>query len=167
MKIHDAVEKSIIDNLGFKELELTPAQKLQLRNASAAACAIVMQHVANNNQPLALFVDRMCEALDIDSTWLRQPSKRGDVSHFRAAIQWLLRRGIDWGLRPIPSLAEISCATRYMDPRHRDRHSAVFQNVERAEVHARTQQLVRVLLDYCDANGIKTHPRPDWAKEAA
>ena len=162
MTIEEAVRDSIMANLGMTDKHLTQAQRMQLRNASADACRLVTQHLARENDPLLDLTDKLCDALGVDLLWVRQPGKRGSVSKYRAAIQWVLRNGVV--LPDRPTLNEIGAVTAFTVPFSDDKHSTVLSGVKRTKTDVEIQALVTRLLDYCDANGIKTHPRPDWAK---
>lgn len=165
MNIEQAVMRSLVKNLALKERKLNEGQIERLKAASAEACRIVTAHMARDNDPLLDFVDQMCGVLGVDSLWLRQPTKRGKVPKYRAAVQWVMRCGVVWPRRP--TLNEIGAVTAFTVPFSDDKHSTVLSGIKRVSMDTETQEMARRLLDHCEANGIKTHPRPDWAKEAA
>jgi hypothetical protein len=74
----------------------------------------------------------------------------------RRAIAWMMRRGIAFPYTP--SLPEIAAAMGFGS------HSSVLEGIREAQHHG---DLVARMYKHCEQFGLRTHPRPDWAKEAA
>ncbi len=74
----------------------------------------------------------------------------------RRAIAWMLYEGIEYEVKPsLPDLAVLLG----MSPTG---HATLVGQKKRAELHA---ELAARMYDECDRLGIKTNPRPDWARK--
>jgi hypothetical protein len=97
-------------------------------------------------------VDLCANAVGFD---VNKSGKCSNVPEMRA-IAWMLRRGIAFPYTP--SLSEIAAAMGYRT------HTVVIDWVREAQHHG---DLVARMYKHCEQFGLRTHPRPDWAKEAA
>lgn len=95
-------------------------------------------------------VDVCCMALGIQRAMLYHRSSAPMAS----AVAWMLRRGFPFPVPP--SLPEIADAMGYLS--HTSALSAIRDGAKNAEHVAR-------IYDYLDAQGIRTNPRPDWARK--
>jgi hypothetical protein len=162
-RIEHFVRDAIIKGLGLKSL--TPEQYERVTDTSAAAYRAVIERLALQNSPMHLMAVQFCEVVGVDPLWVRTCRRQGTASAYRTAIQWMLYKAIVWPVKP--SLNEVADATATTKPFGHTAHHMVSFGLKRIEHHAAAQQIAIRLLNYCDANGIATHPRPAWAKEAA
>jgi hypothetical protein len=92
----------------------------------------------------------------VDEDIFRTSSHAPRAVAARAAIAWVLRHGVKYETVPSwPMFARVVGSVN---------HSTLIAASYRSQD---CPHLVSKLFAYCDAHGIATNPRPDWAKEAA
>jgi hypothetical protein len=117
-----------------------------------AQSQIRLQTVGDVPGMFALFVG----IAGVDCDVFRTKSRAAELVAARCAISWVLRHGVKY--RVLPSWPDLAIAVGA--PGHATLITASYRAMD-------TPNLIRKMLDACDAHGIATHPRPDWAKEAA
>jgi hypothetical protein len=100
----------------------------------------------------------MCAVADVPVTVFNDHSRARNLVAARSALAWMLHEGVAFEIPP--SFPEMCVWFGMLSTRHTTLVSAK----RRAELAA---HLVTAMYDECDRLGIRTNPRPDWAKEAA
>jgi len=100
---------------------------------------------------------RMCIMLGMPENLFRDKSRAEHVVNARRALAFMYYYGIRWQLPlSLPHMAGLLGVNG---------HSTFVTQTRCAPAYA--SELVSRLYDECDRAQIETHPRPDWAKEAA
>jgi len=149
---------SVVQRLKIREVAgcvvtVIAEQSLATLSAADAKRLVQKNNMKRPGQPHILAaIDMCCAAVGVMPGVL---SNRKCAPHAQAIV-YMLREGIRFPVQP--SLWEVSDAMLYLS------HASVVGAMNRA---SKNGGLVAKMFDYLNAHGIATHPRPDWAKEAA
>lgn len=100
-------------------------------------------------------IQALCGVADVPVTVFLDHRRARNLVAARSSLAWMLHDGVAFEIQP--SFPEMS-AWLGMLP---SKHSTLVRAKHRAELAA---PLVKAMYDECERRGIKTHPRPDWAK---
>ena len=110
--------------------------------------------VKSNQVPDLIAV--MCAVADVPVTVFNDHSRARNLVAARSALSWMMHEGVAFEIPPsFPQM----CVWFGMLP---TRHTTFVSAKRRAELAA---HLVTAMYDECDRLGIRTNPRPDWARK--